>query len=429
MAEPEDVATMPVDSAVPSRREPPLTTPDPPRRVPSDRHTLTSLSLQFTANGFVYSTYLARLPEIRLHAGISISTLGLVMMIGNLAGFLATFLTTSVVSRLGSKRVMSGCGLLYVLALPFIGLATTPVMLVVALIGMMLMNVFVDSGTALQASSFSNNRSHPVMSRLWGLYSLGTVGGGLAASLIASAGVPVTVHLVCAGIILGLIVLIAAPGLPADADRSLYKKPRAARRTTRWWYIGGFTLALGIASAAQVPLDIVPGEWATFRVTDDLGGGPAAAAITYFAFAFGMTAGRLGGDFVLARVNVVRLTWLGTGLSLVGLVVAASVPSIGVAMIGFALAGLGVSAISPLLADIAAKAPGRLGAGLQVMFVGDRLAGLLTPLAIGPLAGTALLTVGNAMLIVAVPSAIVLVISATMALHRAQLTPRRDGTP
>jgi hypothetical protein len=377
------------------------------------------MAVQFAANGFVYSTYLSRLPEIRDQAGISIGTLGVVMMVGNLAGFVATFFTTPVVARLGSRRVMTWCGLGYVLALPIIGLAHSPVVLVAALITLMIMNVLVDAGMALQASMFSNSRANPVMNRLWGLYSLGTVGGGLIASSIASWGVGVTVHLITAGLVLAAGVALAGPGLlsdpPAAADEPA-AEPAGSRPRGRW-RVGRFTLALGIASAVAVPLDIVPGEWATFRMTDDLGSGPGLAAVAYFAFALGMTAGRLGGDFALVRLGAGRLSWIGTVVSVSGLLAAALIPVYGVALLGFLVAGLGISVISPLIADAAAKAPGQAGAGLRVMFVGDRLAGLLTPLAVGPLAATSLFTTGTAMAVVVVPSAVVLVLSCAVILR------------
>jgi hypothetical protein len=262
------------------------------------------------------------------------------------------------------------------------------------------------------------------MNRLWGLYSLGTVGGGLVASSIASWGVGVTVHLITAGLVLATGVVLAGPGLlpdpPAGAadDHTDHTADHAAAGRPRdRWRVGRFTLALGIASAVAVPLDIVPGEWATFRMTDDLGSGPGLAAVAYFAFALGMTAGRLGGDFVLVRLGAARLSWVGTVVSVAGLLAAALVPVYGVALLGFLVAGLGISVISPLLTDAAAKAPGQAGAGLRVMFVGDRLAGLLTPLAVGPLAATSLFTTGTAMAVVVVPSAVVLVLSCAVILR------------
>ena len=51
---------------------------------PSDRRTFVSLALQSIVNAFVYSTYLARLPDIRDQADISIGTPGIVMTVGNI---------------------------------------------------------------------------------------------------------------------------------------------------------------------------------------------------------------------------------------------------------------------------------------------------------------------------------------------------------
>ena len=44
----------------------------PPSR-PSDRRTFVSLGLQRVVNAFVYSTYIARLPDIRDEVGLSIA--------------------------------------------------------------------------------------------------------------------------------------------------------------------------------------------------------------------------------------------------------------------------------------------------------------------------------------------------------------------
>ena len=55
-------------------------------RFPSDRHTFTSLGLQAVVNAFVYSTYVARLPDLRDQAHLSIAAMGVVMTLGNLAG-------------------------------------------------------------------------------------------------------------------------------------------------------------------------------------------------------------------------------------------------------------------------------------------------------------------------------------------------------
>jgi hypothetical protein len=392
--------------------------------TPSDRRTFVSLALQSIVNAFVYSTYLARLPDIRDQAGISISTLGVVMTVGNLAGFVGSFFTTMVIGRLGSKWVMIWGGTLYVFALPIIGSSSSAAVLVTAIVGMMLMNVFVDVGVAMQSAQFSLRRGRTVMSRMSGFYSLGTVGGGLAASSIAAAGFDVSIHLVVLATLLAAALVFVGPGL-LPVDEQPEEASRAVHPTSRW-RPGRAVIVLGVASAMAVPLDIVPGEWATFRMHDDLGTSTAAAAAAYFAFAAGMAAGRLGGDWAAVRIGRTNLARLGPIMSASGLVLAATVPSRTTAFVGFLAAGLGISVLSPLLTEAAHRVPGPPGSGLRAMFVGNRLAGLLTPVAVGSLAGSAQLGVGTAMVTVVLPCTTLLVVLAAMAV-RGPARPRRAG--
>ncbi len=389
---------------------------------PSDRRTFISLGLQSVVNAFVYSTYVARLPDIRDEAGLSIAAMGVVMTVGNLAGFAAMFPSGAVIRRWGSKRVMVWSSVLYVFALPVIGSSTSPVMLVAAVVAMMVTNALVDVAVAMQSASFSSRRHYPAMSRLSGLYSVGTVGGAVAASAIVAAGFDVSVHLLVLAAVLAAALIFVSPGLlptderPADA----HTRPAAVRRP---WLV---VAVLGLASALAVPMDIVPGEWATFRVTDDLGGATSDAALAFVAFTVGMTSGRLAGDRATARLGASRLLRGGVVVSAAGLVLAATVPGTAIVLTGFLLAGLGISVVSPLPTEAAGRTP---GPGFTAMFVGNRLAGLLTPLAMGALAGTSAFGVGEAMILLVVPSAALLLLLGTAALRGERAKRPRPDVP
>ena len=315
------------------------------RPWPSDRRTFVSLGLQSVVNAFVYSTYIARLPDIRDEAGLSIAAMGVVMTVGNLAGFAAMLPSAAVIRRWGSKRVMVAGSVLYVLTLPVIGSSTSPAMLVAAIVAMMVTNALVDVAVAMQSASFSSRRHYPAMSRLSGLYSLGTVGGGAAAAAIVAVGFDVSLHLLVLAVALAVALVFVSPGLlPADERPADDRVRSAAASAPRPWVV---IAVLGLASALAVPLDIVPGEWATFRVTDDLGGSQSQAALAFVAFTVGMTGGRLGGDRATARLGPSRLLRGAVVLSAAGLVLAASLPSTAIVMTGFLLAGLGISVVSP----------------------------------------------------------------------------------
>ncbi len=380
---------------------------------PSDRRTFVSLGLQSVVNAFVYSTYVARLPDIRDEAGLSIAAMGLVMTVGNLAGLAAMLPSAAVIRRWGSKRVMVVSSVAYVLTLPVLGSSSSPAMLVAAIVAMMITNALVDVAIAMQSATFSSRRHYPAMSRLSGLYSLGTVGGGVVATAIVAAGFDVSVHLFLLAVALAVALVFVSPGLlPADERPS--KRDAHTPSASRTWVL---VAVLGLASALAVPLDIVPGEWATFRVTDDLGGVQSQAALAFVAFTVGMTGGRLAGDRATARLGATRLLRWAVVVSTVGLVLAASVPGAAIVTAGFLLAGLGISVVSPLLTEAAARTP---GPAFTAMFVGNRVAGLLTPLAMGSLAGTPLLSVGEAMILLVVPSGALLLLLGAAAVRRPQ---------
>jgi len=84
------------------------------------------------------------------------------------------------------------------------------------------------------------------------------------------------------------------------------------------------------------------------------------------------------------------------------------VPNSTASIAGFLLVGIGVATFMPKLYDDAARLPGRRGAGMGAMTGGMRVAYLVTPVAVGGLAGT--LSVGDAIAIFTLPAAIGLVI-------------------
>ena len=117
---------------------------------------------------------------------------------------------------------------------------------------------------------------------------------------------------------------------------------------------------------------------------------------------------------------------LGAGIAGLGLQAAASlrslVPNVAVSIAGFLVAGLGTSVLFPQLYDRAARSPGPPGSGFASMLIGQRGAGLLTPLMVGALADTEALGVGQAMAIVTVPAAVVVLLTTFVPTNRTPTT-------
>ncbi len=371
-----------------------------------DRRALAAVALQFFVNGALFASFIPRLPEIRDRVGISIAGLGLLMSIAGVSGLIGSATVGPAISRFGTRRVILAAGTLVSLSLAVVGVASTPLVLLAGLVGMLTFDVLVDVAMNLQGSWLSARRHAPVMNRLHGLWSLGTVVGGLSSSRIAAAGISLSVHLVGAAAVLLAVIGVVSRGLlridehPADhhvAPPSPDAAARSGRRPTP------FLVLFLLAGFFAVTIESTSIEWAAFRFTDDFGTTAGFAALAYVAVTGGMTVGRFGGDWVSVRLGGPRLTLLSVVTTGVGLGMASFSGVRGLSLAGYAVAGLGIATMLPTLYDTAAKHPGRPGVGLGALTAGLRIASLIIPLIVGTLAATGL-SVGAAIAVVTLPS-------------------------
>ena len=112
-----------------------------------DRRALRAVAVQFFVNGAVFASFLPRLPEIRDRVDLDVGGIGLLMSLAGVAGLAASAGVGPAISRYGTRRVMIGAGVLLASALPFVGLARTPVVLLCGLAAMSGLDVLVDPYT------------------------------------------------------------------------------------------------------------------------------------------------------------------------------------------------------------------------------------------------------------------------------------------
>lgn len=384
-----------------------MTTPartDPAGPRPGDGRALVSVAVQFFVNGLVVASYVPRLPEIRDRIDISTSGLGLLLTLGAASGLLGSLVVGRCIERFGSRRVLIGGAVVLVSSLAVVGLATTPFLLLVGLALLGPTDVLVDASMNLQGSWISGRRAVPVMNRLHGLWSLGTVIGGVAASQVAAAGVSLRAHLLAASAVLLAVVLFVGTGLlredePVEDDEpepAVGVAGRARRRLP--------LVLLAVAGGCSIAMEMTSSDWAAFRLSDDFGATAGIAGLGYVAFTVGMTSGRFGGDWAIARFGQRRVFDGAILLTIGALLVASFVPVRLVVIVAYVVAGIGIATQFPKLYDDAAKMPGRPGVGLGALTGASRIALLITPAIVGGLAGTSL-SVGTAIAVVTLPTA------------------------
>ncbi len=366
--------------------------------------------MQFFVNGAAFASFVPRLPEIRDRLGLSLDELGAILTAGAAIGLLASMWAPRVIETIGTRNALISFVVVLLCGLPLVGFATSWWVLLIGYALMLTADGVVDIAMNLQGSWLSARRHAPVMNRLHGLWSLGTVVGGLAAAQAAASGVSLRVHLGFVAALLAAALFFVGTGLlrsdeggdaggDAGEDRGGAEQSPVGPRTRARWIM---LIVLGASGGFALTAELVSSDWAAFRLSEDFNASAGFASLGFVAFTVGMTAGRLGGDSVLLRIGGDRLLRGAIVLSGIGLTIASFAPDRYAVLGGYVVAGIGISTFFPKLYDDAAQFPGRRGAALTWLRAGSGTTALLIPVLVGVLAASRL-SVGAATAIVTLP--------------------------
>ena len=165
----------------------------------------------------------------------------------------------------------------------------------------------------------------------------------------------------------------------------------------------GRTMAvLGGLVACSFIIEGGTADWSSVYLRTVLGASPAVASTSIAVYAGAMIAMRLAGDWLVARLGAGRVVAGGGALAGIGLMLAVLAPSdmpgVLVGVCGFALVGVGVANIVPVLFSAAGA---RGAAGVAAVATAGYGAGLMAPPLIGWVSDGFGLRVGLGVLVVA----------------------------
>ncbi|HVL97012.1 MAG TPA: MFS transporter [Solirubrobacteraceae bacterium] len=333
----------------------------------------------FALDGFVISSFFARLPAIQDRLRLDEGDLALALAAAALGLLVAQPLAGAAAARWGSAPLVRGSALAASAAVVGPGIAGSLGSLVAATAAIGVATGVLDVSMNIQGVAVERRDRRPILSSLHALFSLGVLAGAATAGAAAAAGVPVGEHLPAVAAAGAVATLVAGRGLlPAAADARA-GGPAFARPTRRLAGLGAIAFCVLLAEGAVA-------DWSAIHLAGELDAPAGVAALGLAGFSLAMAAGRLAGDRVSARVGAVALTRAGAAVAGAGLVGAAFAPGAGAAIAGFAVAGAGLSALFPLAVRAAAAraqdAPGPAIAAISTtgyagLVSGPPLVGLL----------------------------------------------------
>ena len=320
---------------------------------PPDERALSAVALVFLINGTILASWISRIPAITNRHSLSKGEVG-TMLMAIAVGAIVSFAIAGVgINRRGSASTSIVFGSLFALMLPLIGLAPSVWMLVPVLVLFGSGNGGMDVAMNAQGVEVEQALGRSIINSLHGFFSLGGVLGAAIGALAAGMGVSPSVHLPIIGVasLIGLWWLRGHLIPDAHVDAVAADEPVFALPPRAMWALGVIAFCSAIAEGAMA-------DWSALYLDDQLGSGGGVAALGFAAFSFAMLIGRFAGDGLVDRFGSVIMVRIGATVSSIGLAFGLIVNTPVVVIISFALVGLGVSVLFPLVFKSAAAFPG-----------------------------------------------------------------------
>ena len=346
----------------------------------------------FFANGALFANVIPRYPEIRDDLGLSNAGLGSALAAFPLGALVAGVFAAALIQRFGSAQVAT-FGLTGLAgALVLVGLAPSWAALAAILFVAGGIDAVTDVGQNAHGLRVQRAYGRSIVNSFHGIWSIGAVFGGLMGAATIALGVSLEVALVAASLVFTVVALVSSHFLlqgPDDTERVHAARSKVSRSTLR------ALAALGVLAACGAVVEDAGASWGAIYLKDDLGTAAAIAGLAFVALQSAMTLGRLTGDRVVDRFGQRNVVRVGGVVTAAGMGFALALPSPATALIGFALAGLGVATLVPAAMHTGDELPGLpAGVGLTVVSVLLRVGFLASPPLVGLTADATSLRVG-----------------------------------
>jgi predicted MFS family arabinose efflux permease len=294
----------------------------------------------FFLNGAVFSSWYARLPAIQDDIGLGPGALG-VALLGAPAGLLsAQPLVGAFVARRGSRAVVAAAPL-YVPAVILPALAFDTVGLLVAVTVVGAVNGTLDIAMNAQGLAVERAGGRRIFNSLHAAFSFGALAGAVLAGAVAALGVAPLPHLVGVALVGGAAALAVAPNLLADEGTADPSASLLARPSLRLAALGTIAFCALLAEGAVF-------DWSGIYLATEAGARAGVAPLGLAAFSLAMGVGRLAADPATERAGSPRVAAAGAAFAALGLGIALALAAPAGAVLGFAIMGLGLSAVFPL---------------------------------------------------------------------------------
>ncbi len=320
---------------------------DSPLEKPS-KHIRTASSIFFFISGFGYSSWASRIPSIQQQLNLNEAELGTVLFAMPIGLILTLPLTKTLLRKHSSNIIMLFGALLFNILLCFPGFTSSTLQLMGLLFGFGVARNLMNISVNAQSVGVQAYYSRSIITTFHGIWSLaGFAGAGLGYIMVAN-NIGMSVHLPIAGVSMVILAIAAYP-------QTLYQAPLEEKPKPVFSLPDKSVLGYALICFACMATENAMYDWAIIYF-EKAGSAPATTSITGFVvYMIFMTIGRFGGDKIVHKTGIINIIKYSGLFIFLGLLAAALFPNKFVIFPAFAVVGLGVSCIVPLIFSLAGR--------------------------------------------------------------------------
>jgi MFS family permease len=305
----------------------------------------------FFLYAFAMGGIFPRLPEIQRAMHVAEGAFGLAL-IGTACGTLVSLTFAGrLLERIGHRRALLGFTALLPIFYALASTAASPLMLFVLLVPTGLCIGAVEIIVNLEADRVEHQTGRRFMNRAHAFWSVGFFVAGLLGALMSQLGITPQAHLAIVVPIETLGIALVLGRFDAAPHRATTHATQAARLARPTW---GVSMLVAVALSAMV-LEGAGADWSAIYMRDVFGATPFLGGIAVATGALAQSITRFFADRFVERHQPVAVARTLLGVLGAGTLLVFAAPAAWAALLGFALMGVGTSAIFPLAMSAAAQ--------------------------------------------------------------------------
>lgn len=317
---------------------------------PTQRYYRIGVSTFYFIQGLSFATWASRIPDIKDALHLSDGALGSILFALPLGQLAAMALSGFLVSRFGSRRILSIAACLYPAVLLLLGSVTAAWQLVLALLFFGICGNLSNISLNTQGVGVERLYRRSIMASFHGVWSMAGFAGGVISTYVVAKHIPPFTHFCIIYAIAFLLMLFARKFmLPRDAHSGEKEKKKVFVKPDR------YIVTLGIIAFACMICEGTMFDWSGIYFEKIVQAPKDMTRLGYVAFMFTMTAGRFTADYLVTRFGVHRILRMSGLFIITGMMLAILFPYVSTATLGFLIVGIGTSSVVPMAYSLAGR--------------------------------------------------------------------------